>query len=131
MDSRPDGSSIPDEATLLRRVSIEQFKFCPRTNRVIPTTAVFDDPEMSAHLVEPGESIDAHAELCLRGHAEYFLVRFPVSLIRSFGQKVIRDPEEGDPHHVLVVGGMTYGKRKQLARECEWVKAPPDELVSE
>lgn len=117
-----DDSSIPDDAILLRRVPPSSVK--SRQNDLIPNSDVFNDPEMSTHLVESAENIESSTEMVLRGHAEFFLVKFTAGLVRGLGLSVVRAPIDADPNHVLVTGKTTRGDRRRLARECEWVKPP-------
>ncbi|MGM0575283.1 MAG: hypothetical protein ACQEXJ_06095 [Myxococcota bacterium] len=78
---------------------------------------------MSVIVAELGGSV----ERALEGHPNFGLVAFPVRAVRERGQKVIRDPVDGEPAHAVVVGKKPKrGFCKRIAKQAGWVVGPDD-----
>jgi hypothetical protein len=123
-DLPPDDPSIPNEATLWRRVPDRHF-VTDASGSIRPSSAAFDDdPDgdpMSTVLARP----DRDPFPVLLGNGGWALAAINVGLIRELGWIVERRPEPEEPDHVVVVGNKTQGQRKRVARECGWAIPPP------
>ncbi|MDZ7751398.1 MAG: hypothetical protein U5S82_06995 [Gammaproteobacteria bacterium] len=111
MDDCDDDTSIEDGCELYRRIPPYQVVSDDSTEGVGPSSANFDDQELSVaaedKLIEAGrEPIDI-----LMGHAGFGLVGFKAGLARECELKIVRDPKKEEPAHALVVGKKTGKKR--------------------
>ena len=55
-------------------------------------------------------------EQLLRGYRNTYLAELDVSVIRSLGLEVKRDPKDDDPGHCNITGRKTRGRAQRLAR---------------
>lgn len=113
-----DDDSIPSTEQLLRRVPPAWWVFDSNLGRRRPTSAAFDDPEMSvaiqSSLLARGEPVTK----VLRGHEGFGLVSITAGLVRQLGQGVAKDPLPEDPDHAVVFGRKTDGTRRRLSKDC-------------
>jgi hypothetical protein len=121
-----DDPTIINADLLLRRIPPTWWIYDEALQRKRPTTAAFDDPEMSVALASELQSLGQPLTAPLRGHDGFALVSIDAGLARTCGQAVCKDPLPDDPAHGLVVGKKTESVKRKFARNCTWV-VPPDE----
>jgi hypothetical protein len=121
-----DDPTITNTDLLLRRIPPAWWVYDEALQRKRPTTAAFDDPEMSVALASVLHDLAEPLTAPLRGHDGFALVSLGPELARACGQAVCRDPLPEDPAHGLVVGKKTESIKKKFARNCAWV-VPPEE----
>jgi len=120
-----DDLTIPDDATLLRRIPPWHLVFDERLGvRRISSGAFADDQDgspmsvfLASAVVDPGT--------VMIGHAEFGLAAITSGLARACGQIIVRDPLPEQPSHALVVGRKTNSVRTRLSRGANWVIPPP------
>lgn len=100
LDELPDDPSISDDTELWRRVHPKQFHTDENSGEVRPSTAAFNDREMSVVIAAESRGVDA----VLAGYDEYGLVSFRAGFARELGQRIVRDPTPDEPAHALVIG---------------------------
>ncbi len=54
------------------------------------------------------------------------LVSIPAALPIGLDYRVVMDPRPGNPAHALIVGRITNGHSKVMAKSARWVVEPPD-----
>lgn len=126
--------SIPDETLLRRCIPAIQVVPDPNSGRVRPSGAAFTDngngDPMSAYIASECEG-EERVRSTLPGLI--YIASFTAGLARSCGQGVVRDPANGGPGHVVVVGNKKFevnheGKQLQarqvMAVVSCWVVGP-------
>jgi len=125
-----DDQTIGDDTELLRRIPPRHF-YTENNGSVRPSSAAFEnDPNggpMSIAIMDELDRLNLQPECMLIGHDSYGLVAFTAGLARELGQKIIRDPIDGEPAHGLVVGAKTGSVKKKLYKGCRWIIPPPKE----
>ncbi len=126
-----DDCSIPDDAFLWRRIPQQHFVLDANLGRQRPSSAAFEDhpngTPMSVMLAAEVIRTERGPEDVLAGHEGFALAEFRAGLARSLNQGVARDPVPEEPAHAVVFGKKSGSVRKTLAKESEWVIAPPGE----
>ena len=124
-----DDPSIADKAPLWRRIPPWHFVYDDNLGRVRPSRAAFenhpDGTPMSVALGEDVLNAGRTAESVIAGNESFGLVSFPAGLARAKDQGVMRKPTAEEPAHAEVFGKKTGSVKKAIAKECEWVVAPP------
>lgn len=110
--------TIADSEQLLRRVPGDWWIYDENLGRRRPSTAAFDDLEMSVALESSLRSRGESTTAVLRGHEGFALVSITAQLARELNQAVARNPLPGDPDHAVVYGKKTDGARKRMSRQC-------------
>jgi hypothetical protein len=121
----PDDLTIPDDAVLWRRIPSWHWVQDENLGRMRPSTAAFEDDDDGSPMSVALASECAGPEVVLAGHEGFALAAFTAGFARQRGQRIARDPRPGEPWHAVVIGKKTHSVRKQLARDCQWVVAPP------
>jgi len=116
-----DDKTIPDEAVIWRRVAPDQAK--PTDEGLIPTPSAFrdsSDSPMSAIL-----AADSTTERALGECPDNGVVGITAGELRALGQRLIRDPVDGEPAHLLVAGPKPRGGfQKRVSKAATWVVYP-------
>jgi len=123
-----DDLTIEDDTELLRR--IPPIHFHQESDGYLrPSSAAFENHpsggSMSIIITNALEKLDTQLKRMLIGHDDYGVVSFTAGLARKFGQKIVRDPVDGEPAHGLVVGKKTGSVKRNLYKGCRWVVPPP------
>lgn len=116
--------TIADTDQLLRRVPGNWWVDDENLGRRRPTSAAFDDKEMSVALESSLRGRGEQPMAVLRGHEGFGLVAITAGLARQLGQAVARDPLPNDPDHAIVYGKKTKSVQKRLSRECLCILDP-------
>ena len=118
---QPDDKTIPDEAVIWRRVTPDQVK--TTDDGFIPTPSAFrdsSDSPMSA-ILAAGSSTDRALAAC----PDNGVVGITAGELRALGQRIIRDPVEGEPAHLLVAGRKPRGGfQKKVSKAATWIVYP-------
>ena len=122
-----DDPTIDDAAFLWRRVPPWHVTFDSREQRWRPSSAAFDDKEMSVVLAVESRGSDS----VLTGHEGYGLVAITAGLARQRGQVIARDPTDDEPAHAVVVGRKADSTLKAFARSAIWIVRPPAHATDE
>jgi hypothetical protein len=102
-----DDGSVPDDAILWRGIVPDLIETDPITGRVIPREGAFRGPSEVSMNVAAETSVAAMQAR----NATWRLWCLRARQIRSFGCIVVRDAEEGDTSHVLVIRANKLGSR--------------------
>lgn len=110
-----------DESDLLRRVHPTQI--VPDLNKggFRPSSAVFDDDNMSIDIETILEKNGNDWQSTLKDHQGYSLIRFSAGFAREQSQTVIHSPKQDDQAHGEVRGKKTKAKRNQFVANSNWV----------
>lgn len=119
-----DDPTIPDHAELWRRIPPRHFFLDENEGRWRPSSAAFDDVEMSVALAEVVVTASGGPETVLAGHPGYALAALSAGRARECDQAVARDPLPDEPAHAIVYGRKSKSIRVRFARECVWVVPP-------
>ena len=120
-----DDSSIGDDETLLRRVPPTWWVFDENLRRTRPTSAAFEDDELSVHLLSVLTAAALPPTHTLAGHTGYYLTSISAGQARGHNLPVCRDPLPDDGAHAIVAGKKSRGVARALAVAALWVVAPP------
>ena len=124
-----DDPTTGDDAPLWRRVPPRHFVFDDNLGIWRPSSAAFEDhPDGSPMSVVLGQEVLAEGrttDSVLDGYDEFGLVSFPAELARVAGQGIMRRPLAEEPAHAEVFGKKTRSVKKALAKNCQWLVAPP------
>ncbi|MGH8188399.1 MAG: hypothetical protein ACREUC_17705 [Steroidobacteraceae bacterium] len=116
--------TIANAESLLRRVPGRWWVYDDNLGRRRPTTAAFDDIEMSVALETTLRARGYPPTAVLNSHEGFGLVSITAGLAREHGQAVARDPLPDDPAHAIVYGRKTDAARKRFSRECVCIVDP-------
>src|SRR4051812_22133372 len=100
MPSRVDDPSISNDEVLWRRI-LPAWIYHQPDGVIRPASVAFSDrlsSELSVHLA----SVLSDPDRALAGRPQDSLVAVTVSLVRSLGYAVARDPTPDDPSHALI-----------------------------
>ncbi|MCC6809530.1 MAG: hypothetical protein IT381_19025 [Deltaproteobacteria bacterium] len=123
-----DDSTILDSDIIWRRVAPHQIvQLDQNLGRSRASTGAFDDSSdgtpMSACLarivLQRGES----AEVALQPFPGFCMVWFTAGFVRSLGLGVMMSPPPDE--HVFVFGKKTKSVTNKLAKQSDWIVAPP------
>jgi len=128
-----DDTSIPNEATLWRRIPGDWVKFDDNLKRLRPQSRAFDDspippPDgspMSVDLADEAIGSGITPEAYLAEYPGFRLVSLSAKLVRSLELGIVRARSEGNPFHAHVQGKKTNSIKDCLAKSAEWVPMPP------
>jgi hypothetical protein len=118
MSERRDDPSIEDDEQLFRRI-LPQWIHREVDGSCRPQSLAFVDRksyELSVHrarLTSPNAVLAAHPSNSL--------VAFRAGMARELGYKVVSDPQDTDPSHVLICPTPEGRNAKTIARSCTWV----------
>jgi hypothetical protein len=130
-----DDKTVLNDERLLRRIH-PKWKVPDHTNqRWRISKAAYDDSRdgsptsvsLEQTLLRLGFSI-LHP---MQGHEGYYLAALRMGVARDVQQGIHRDPQPNDPSHALLFGTKTGSVRKSLAKQSDWVIAPPEPLPNE
>ena len=120
MTGRPSQQHVGDDEIVLRRVQDHERTTDTEGGPERPSSDAFiqggPDGDTSVSLKS-----ETSPEQLLQGYPNTFLAELDVSLIRSLGLEVERDPKDDDPGHCNITGRKTRGKAQRLARSSRWV----------
>ncbi len=119
-----DDATIPSESKLWRRIPKWQWTKDENLGRVRPSSAAFEDEELSVFLKIVLDEKGLGVDHVLEGHQGFAVASIAAGIARECKQAVVRDPMEGSPAHGLVVGKKTDGTRKKFYKNSEWVVSP-------
>ncbi len=113
MPDRVDDGSIGDDQILWRRIVVPDW--CPEGHDRPAKVAFIDrlSGELSVHW-----SIKTTREKVLHGFPDDKIAAFRAGLPRQLGYKVVPDPDEDDPSHVLICPTPHGAKARTIAKEC-------------
>lgn len=84
-----------------------------------PTSNAFNDDKDGSPLSATIANEAPGTHVLLNGHPSYGIAVIEANWLRAGGQKLIREPEEGNPAHIVVVGSKKDKKfRDELARRA-------------
>jgi hypothetical protein len=120
-----DDASISDETALFRRIH-PQFHLHWDDNRGCwrVTSGAFDHEEMSVALGDTLEELGRSPETLLDPYPDQYLVSLPARAAREQEQAILRDPDDAEPAHGLVVGRKTLRRKKALLAAARWIRSP-------
>ena len=120
-----DDPTVSNDSSLWRRIPPWHFVMDENLGRIRPSSAAFDDDEMSVVLAAELHASGRVAEDVLSGYSEFAIASITAGLARSKQQLVVRDPIVDEPAHALVCGKKTSAVKKAFSRESLWVLLPP------
>ena len=128
-DSDEDDLSIRNEEKLFRRIRNVETVWDDNLNQMRPTSQAFqnhpDNPRaFSVNLESVLQDRGLAIESLLVDESSYSLVTFSAQLARNLGQKVHRQPQDGDPSHAHVVGDKGKSVRREFSKAAEWAIPP-------
>lgn len=115
---------IPDACGLLRRISPIHIVPDANTGGRRLSSGAFRDPEMSVDAEGLMLARGVDWKFSLRGHANYYLVRFAAGFARQQEQKVEHKPIDGNPFHAEVLGRKSNPICNAFRAVAEWVVGP-------
>jgi hypothetical protein len=115
-----DPTIRPDEV-LLRRVPPDQVVLDKNTNTHRPSSAAFEDEQLSVDIQSVLHEHGLDWRFTLRGHESFSLCSLTAQQAWDADQEIVRSPTIENPAHGDVVGGKPYAVRKKLARSAIWV----------
>jgi hypothetical protein len=140
-EMRDDCVKIPDETRLFRRIDPHQVVYDKDRKERRPTSQNFNDSKdgspMSVFAENVANASGEAPEVFLRGRwIGWYLAAVRAGAMRQHGQQVYLDPHNQDPEdcyssHAAVEGRKDTKTRSKLARDYEWVIAPPDRYAPE
>jgi hypothetical protein len=116
--------TVADAERLLRRVPPYWWIYDGNLGCLRPTTAAFDDEEMSVALASSLLECNQALTSVLAGHDQYALVAITAGLARHCNQAVARDPLPDQPHHAVVFGKKPRSVLKTFKRQCVCIFDP-------
>ena len=112
----------PDVTRVFRRVPPPYLPKAEDVDRH-PSSGAFNDSSDGS-----GMSVDMDQgqapEESLRGYDGYGLVALRVRDLKAQGFSIVPAPLPENPHHAEVRGKKTAGKRRQMAKDAEWLLLP-------
>ena len=120
-------TSIPDDAILWRLVNPHFQKDDGHGGIRFTTQAFQNRPESQAtsfFLADVVRESGRVVEDLVADRPGFGVVAISVRDVRSLGLKVIRDPTDDEPAHVLVPGKKTGAIRTGLKKAAQWVVRP-------
>ena len=132
-DNYEDDASVLPTHHLWRRIPPWHLVPDSNANGIRISSAAFDnDPDgspMSVVLAEVVRESGREPGSTLQNLDGFGLASITVKLARDKGQKVVRQPEEDEPAHGLVVGDKPRSCRKAFADSSRWVVPPPGRAI--
>ena len=119
-----DDKTILDHERLLRRIHPEQWIYDGKLGRRRPTSAAFQDVELSVDLATSFEQRGVPVTQPLIGHPGFLLSSVTAGTMRANAQAVVRDPLPDNTAHALVVGKKTQRIQRNLAISALWIVPP-------
>lgn len=126
MDNPSQYEPIDDNETVMRRVTRSEIARHEDDGTIRPSSNAFlqggPDGDVSVYLAS--ETIPEHIT---REYPGMYVALVEVSVIRSQGLDVLRDPVEGEPGHCNITGRKTAARRRAIARSSRWAEGfvPP------
>lgn len=127
MSEIEDDTTISNQCLLLRRVPPVLNNYViwdDNLNRFRPSSAAFDDTELSVVLGDVLIQAGRDFEEALGAYPEFLLVSIKAQFIRKLNLPIVRDPTEQEPAHGLVHGKKTKSIRSTIAKESNWIVEP-------
>jgi hypothetical protein len=115
-----DDATIQADEKLLRRIHPKQV-VPDQDGRWRPSSAAFNDRELSVDIGSALTALNRTHESCLDGHEHYGLVWFSAGTARANQQAVCRDPLPENPAHGIVYGEKPSRVKKQLVAQSAWI----------
>jgi len=108
-----------DSTKVFRRIHPNHF---PEAGDIArrPSSAAFNDSSDGSGMSVDVDHGQAPAD-SLRGYDGFGLVALRVGALRAQGFVVVPAPVPGNPHHAEVRGEKTKVKRRQMAKDAEWL----------
>lgn len=116
-----DDTTILPADVLLRRVPPYQVILDKNTGTHRPSSAAFEDEELSVNIQSILAANGLDWRFSLIGHDGFSLCSFTAKQARDLRQAIVRTPKAGNPSHGDVVGKKTDGVRKGFTRVAVWV----------
>ena len=120
MTEQPRQERVGDEEIVLRRVRDYERTTDTEGGPERPSSDAFIQGEPDGNTSVSLKS-ETSPELLVRGYRETYLAELDVSVIRSQGLEVERDPKDDDPGHCNITGRKTRGRAQNLAKASRWV----------